>query len=271
MEILFGIMIFIMGTVFGSFFTLAVYRIPLRLDITHERSFCPKCGHRLEFLDLIPVLSYIFLGGKCRYCKEPVRPRYLILEILSGFVFLLAYLSFNMNFPFFKVNKIIDFIAFIAFYITMVLILGIDKEYRNVEKHVLLFGVITQFVYIIYLYASKSVDLYRYAMYLGIMIILVIIDTIFLKKKSKSIYAIQILMLITYILMCVSYEVFILIMILSILYILIYKVYRKVKFNLKDKADILEEQVSLKIPYAFCIGISSILIVIVNNFMVNFL
>ena len=80
---------FITGTVFGSFYTLAVYRIPLKQDITHTRSYCPKCNHKLQFFDLIPILSYIFLGGKCRYCKEKIRPRYLILETLSGLVFVL--------------------------------------------------------------------------------------------------------------------------------------------------------------------------------------
>ena len=80
---------FALGTVLGSFYTLAVYRIPLKQDITHTRSYCPKCNHKLNFLDLIPVLSYIFLGGKCRYCKNKIRLRYIILEILSGIVFLL--------------------------------------------------------------------------------------------------------------------------------------------------------------------------------------
>ena len=88
-QIIFYALMFIIGTVFGSFFTLAVYRIPLKQDITHERSFCPKCNHKLSFWDMIPVLSYIFLGGKCRYCKEKIRIRYLLLEILTGTVFLL--------------------------------------------------------------------------------------------------------------------------------------------------------------------------------------
>ena len=61
MDIVFYILIFCIGTLFGSFFTLAVYRIPLRQDITHTRSYCPKCNHRLEFLDMIPIFSYIFL------------------------------------------------------------------------------------------------------------------------------------------------------------------------------------------------------------------
>ena len=81
------IIIFIIGTLFGSFYTLAVYRIPKRQDITHTHSYCPNCNHKLGFLDLIPILSYIFLGGKCRYCKQKIRPRYLILELLSGILF----------------------------------------------------------------------------------------------------------------------------------------------------------------------------------------
>ena len=140
-EIIFYILIFCMGTVFGSFFTLAVYRIPLGLDITHERSFCPNCEHKLGFKDLIPIFSYISLKGKCRYCGKHIRIRYLFLEVLSGIVFLLSYLSFKINFPFFEMEKIIDFIAFVLFYVTLVIILGIDKENKTISKKVLLFGI----------------------------------------------------------------------------------------------------------------------------------
>ena len=70
MEYFLYFIIFCIGAVFGSFFTLAVYRIPLGQDITHTHSYCPTCKHKLKFLDLIPILSYTFLGGKCRYCKN---------------------------------------------------------------------------------------------------------------------------------------------------------------------------------------------------------
>ena len=93
MDIFFYIIIFIMGITFGSFYTLAVYRIPKGQDITHTHSYCPNCNHKLGILDLIPVLSYIFLGAKCRYCKQKIRPRYFILEIISGLFFVtMAYL-----------------------------------------------------------------------------------------------------------------------------------------------------------------------------------
>ena len=81
MEIFFYLIIFIIGTLFGSFYTLAVYRIPKRQDIVHTHSYCPNCNHKLGLLDLFPIFSYILLGGKCRYCKQKIRPRYLILYI----------------------------------------------------------------------------------------------------------------------------------------------------------------------------------------------
>jgi leader peptidase (prepilin peptidase)/N-methyltransferase len=53
------------------------------------QSHCVSCNHKLGPLDLIPIFSYLFLGGKCRYCKEKIRSRYVLLEIMSGLAFLL--------------------------------------------------------------------------------------------------------------------------------------------------------------------------------------
>lgn len=267
-EIIFYILIFCMGTVFGSFFTLAVYRIPLGLDITHERSFCPNCEHKLGFKDLIPIFSYISLKGKCRYCGKHIRIRYLFLEVLSGIVFLLSYLSFKINFPFFEMEKIIDFIAFVLFYVTLVIILGIDKENKTISKKVLLFGILTNFLYIVYLYISKGKDMYRYGMYLGIMLFIFILDTILLSKRTKSFYFLQILMLIVYILMYVDSWLIIPIILFSILYEFLYYIYMKIKSVNYNTLNILDEPLDVKIPFGFCISISSIMIIILNNFIV---
>ena len=88
--------IFTIGTLIGSFLTLAIHRIPLKQDILIKRSYCPKCNSRLSFIDLIPVWSYIFLRGKCRHCGNKVRPRYLIIEITSGLTMVLTVILFNM-------------------------------------------------------------------------------------------------------------------------------------------------------------------------------
>ena len=262
MEIIFCIMIFFMGTVFGSFFTLAVYRIPLNLDITHERSFCPNCNHRLEFLDLIPIFSYLFLRGKCRYCGKPVRIRYLLLEIFSGLIFLAAYFAFKLTFPFFTMHSIMLMIAFVMFYITNAIILGIDKEYINIEKRVLLFGIITNSIYMLYLYIFEQMNIYRYGIYLAIMLILFIIDTITLKNKKKSFYTTQILILLIYELSFINNLKMIFGMCLSsiIVYIMyyLYRIYKKTN----DKKTIKND-----IPIGFCIVISSVASVLIGNFI----
>ena len=61
MNIILYITIFLIGCMFGSFYTLAVWRIPRRENITHKHSYCPNCHHKLSFFELIPILSYIFL------------------------------------------------------------------------------------------------------------------------------------------------------------------------------------------------------------------
>lgn len=86
---------FIIGSLFGSFFSLATYRIPRRLDIVATRSFCTTCKHRLGFFDLIPVLSYVFHLGKCKYCGEKISIRYFLLEVSNGIVFVIFYLLFG--------------------------------------------------------------------------------------------------------------------------------------------------------------------------------
>lgn len=86
---------FIMGSLFGSFFSLATYRLPRHQDIVATRSYCPKCKHKLAFLDLIPVLSYIIRGGKCKYCGDKISPRYILLETINGFVFVAFYFIFG--------------------------------------------------------------------------------------------------------------------------------------------------------------------------------
>jgi len=129
---------FIIGVLFGSFCTLAVYRIPLKQDIFHTRSYCPNCNHRLNFLDLIPIFSYIFLRGKCRYCKQTIRARYLIIEILCGLSFLLCSLKFGINI-FVGFNYITTLIFLLLNFIGIFILVGIEKEYKKVQSSVLIY------------------------------------------------------------------------------------------------------------------------------------
>ena len=190
MNIFFYCIIFTMGILFGSFYTLAVYRIPKRQDITHTHSYCPNCNAKLGFFELIPVFSYIFLKGKCKHCGEKIRVRYILLEILSGITFVLMAMGMNLNVYTVTIMDGIKFLIY-ALYITFIfLIAGIDKENRVIEKSVIYYGIIISNIYMIYLYILGECSIYRYVIYLLIMEILLIIDYFYYKKNTKYSYVI---------------------------------------------------------------------------------
>lgn len=126
---IYGVFFFIVGTLFGSFFSLATYRIPRKLDIVKTRSFCPVCKHNLGFWDCFPILSYVTSLGKCRYCKCSISPRYILLEIVNGLVFLLAYIFIGIRWQLFVV---------LACYVYLVLVIGSDiMKAKMTEKEII--------------------------------------------------------------------------------------------------------------------------------------
>lgn len=96
-----GGIVFIYGLVFGSFYNVVIYRLPLDINIAKGRSFCPHCRTSLRAKDLIPLFSWILLRGKCRYCSSPISFRYPFIEFLTGLLFLSAFLHFGMSWEFF--------------------------------------------------------------------------------------------------------------------------------------------------------------------------
>ena len=183
-EVIIFILFFIIGVVLGSFFTLATYRIPLKQDITHTRSYCPKCNHRLNFLDLIPILSFVFLGGKCRYCKEKINPRYIIMEIFSGVLYLLLIVLAGIDFIHISAFQIIKLVYITLMFSVLFINCGILKETKKVSTEVLLFGIIVQILYITYLYILK-LNIYRYIIYLIIMLVLLFLGVMQKRQREK--------------------------------------------------------------------------------------
>ena len=265
MDFILYILIFCIGTLFGSFFTLAVYRIPLGKDITHERSFCPNCNHRLEFLDLIPILSYICLGGKCRYCKQKIRPRYFLLEIMSGIVFVLFAVSLKLNILQTETNTWIYFIFGLLYLASLFIIAGIDKEKNYIQKSVLLFGFIVQAIYIIYLYiVEKDFNIYRYVIYLSIICILMIVDIFILRKKVKNSYVIENLLL-CMLMLGYTYET---ITILTIIFTLLCIALQMLLGKINKKKNIRKNEEITKIPIGFYLCVTNIVCLIVTNFLI---
>lgn len=97
MDVVYLICFFIVGAILGSFYNVLGLRIANNESIIKPRSHCEKCGHVLEWFELIPILSFIFLGGKCRNCKTKLSWLYLFSEIFCGLLFMLSYYSFNFS------------------------------------------------------------------------------------------------------------------------------------------------------------------------------
>lgn len=84
-----------MGACLGSFANVCIYRLPKNKQIISGRSFCPKCKKKINWYDNLPIISFLFLSGKCRKCKKVIQLRYLIVEMITGISFLLIYLNFE--------------------------------------------------------------------------------------------------------------------------------------------------------------------------------
>lgn len=85
---------FMFGCCIGSFLNVCIWRIPRGESIVSPASRCPKCGHWITALENIPIISWLALHGKCSSCKEPISPRYIIIEAVTGFLYLFLFLSF---------------------------------------------------------------------------------------------------------------------------------------------------------------------------------
>lgn len=250
MEIIVYAIIFIIGTFFGSFFTLAVYRIPRGEDILIKHSYCPNCNHKLGFFDLFPILSYIFLKGKCRYCNNPIRIRYFLLEIFSGAVFLLIAISMNITINNFNIPYLILTFIYIS---VLFIIAGIDKEMHKIQHEVLFFGYLIEFAYIIYICTFDFMNVYKYVIYFLLLIMLLIVSIIKLRKDGQESYYLPILGLSIYMILFGGSLKYVFTAILTLLTICF--------INKSNKE---------KLPIGFYLVINNLLTIIVTNFICNF-
>ncbi len=128
----FFVFIFLFGLAIGSFLNVLIFRLGSESGQgIYGRSKCPNCGHILAWQDLVPVLSFIWLGGKCRYCGKKISWQYPIVEIATGLLFLLIFnyqFSIINQFPNFQLSNFTNFIY--LFFITSCLIVIFVSDLR---------------------------------------------------------------------------------------------------------------------------------------------
>ncbi len=124
-----GALMWIMGSLFGSFFSLAFYRIPRGEDIIIKHSYCPNCKHKLAFWDLIPLISFLIRKGKCKYCSHKISNSYFILELVNAFVFLIAYLLLG-----YTVKLALVLILYVILFFAIGVIVSVKKNGKALKE-----------------------------------------------------------------------------------------------------------------------------------------
>lgn len=124
-EVILYIIFFIAGLAVGSFLGVVVYRLPRKLSIVRPPSFCPECNKKIPFYDNIPLLSYIILKGRCRYCKSKIPLSVFLIELITGILFVLNFMFFDLT---------IKTAAGIIFSCALIAVSFIDIEFRIIPN-----------------------------------------------------------------------------------------------------------------------------------------
>ena len=134
MNIVYGVFIFILCTCIGSFLNVVIYRLPNKMSLAKPASHCPNCNSPIKWYDNIPIISYIILGGKCRYCKERISPRYLIVELTAGIISALIFVRFGLT---------LYTLFGIIIYLTLIPITFIDIEHYIIPDSCIIILLVT--------------------------------------------------------------------------------------------------------------------------------
>ena len=132
METLYLIIFFILGSVMGSFYHALATRLSKGLSIITPASHCEKCNHVLKWYELIPIVSYIIQGGKCRECKSKLSISYLLIEICTGILFAVCFHVFDLT---------LSLLVALIFVSSLIIIIISDIEYMIILDEVLIFAV----------------------------------------------------------------------------------------------------------------------------------
>ena len=131
------IVAFIFGSVVGSFLNVCIHRMPNGESVVWPRSHCPICKKRIPGYDNIPFLSYIMLGGKCRFCKQKISLRYPLVELLTALIFVVLYGRYGVSYNLF---------VYIALISGLIIATFVDIKHRIIPDEVSIGGMILGFI-----------------------------------------------------------------------------------------------------------------------------
>ena len=165
---------FVFGAIFGSFLNVLIIRLPQEKSIVFPRSSCTKCNHIIYWYHNIPLISYLFLRGKCAYCNEKISSQYFFVELLSAFITMFLFIKLQISVEFY-------FMCFLAY--VLIVLSFIDLKYKAVPDYLLLIALIISFLATPF----NLIDSFKYEfLFSGAMVLLNFVITFYIQNiKSK--------------------------------------------------------------------------------------
>jgi prepilin signal peptidase PulO-like enzyme (type II secretory pathway) len=136
------VFVFVLGLCIGSFLNCLIYRLEKEKSLK-GRSFCPHCKHTLSWKDLVPVFSFLFLRGKCRYCKKNISFQYPLVEIATGVMFFLVFSLFYK----FSVFGILNLVFLLYITSALIVLFIYDLKHYLIPDEVLFPAIVIAFIY----------------------------------------------------------------------------------------------------------------------------
>ncbi len=130
--------VFIIGLCLGSFLNVCIYRFPTNKSIVKPRSYCPHCKKSIKWYDNIPLLSYLLLRGKCRFCKQKISFIYPAVELITAFIFLFLYSIFGLSIALFEYSGLFFLLIVVSF---------IDIKYHAIPAYLCILGIILALIF----------------------------------------------------------------------------------------------------------------------------
>lgn len=172
------VLLAVMGLILGSFYNVCIYRISREESIIFPSSHCPKCKHPLKPVDLIPVLSYILLGGRCRYCKDRISIRYPFVELITATAMLLLYYKYGFTGR---------FIAYVILSSILIIISFIDLDKQIIPDLLIIIGAVVAFLTCLLGWTVEFMDaILGLLLGGGILLIIGLVSLLVLKKEGMG-------------------------------------------------------------------------------------
>ena len=132
-----SLLAFIFGSLVGSFLNVCIHRMPLGESVVWPSSHCPHCKKRIPAYDNIPFISYLLLGGKCRYCRKKISLRYPLVELLTAAMFVLLFKRYGLTY---------DFFLYLVLVCGLIIATFVDIKHRIIPDEISIGGIVIGFI-----------------------------------------------------------------------------------------------------------------------------